>query len=605
MLIPILIFAFLLILLIFFLFKSAETWTWIPITFVALIFLTAIFGGINASRSLKMRQAWKARYMENEEILARVQEETDEALFGPADTVSGYGEGSLRDIALKLRLAQIGKGRVWLDGSPRRNNEQFEITFSAAAPENQNPDSFQPPTMPATEQISTDMQLYAFEASDRVQHPDGDLPPAAYFVGSFKVVAVDQGANQITVEPIFVTKYYQTGSLMRQLAAELATGENIDKINRLYIELDIELANELNTEFNDLWQTSQDSGNSASLVAWLDGKSADYEPRRDWAFFETMPGDSRTAFIDHAGLEPWSDDNPATPEKLANLRQLLTTVYLPAEQLGMDPASASYEFLIDEYNFDGAKVNEINQYINETASQRVNDQFFDPRTEIAPLTDSEYLTVKVLFNEASEEFRVDGTGNNLRVDGAFGQNGEANDPDLKIGRDVVFPKDTEIVISKDQAEKGLEGPNQERGPSVLSRNDADSLEVVYYNRPLRDYPYQLNVYRDLTRQATDSRRAIETDIAVTNRILGDTQQQVDARELNKKNVASDVKLMEAAKFEVDRLVRVRGAELAALKEEIRTTYNQIIEVYRQSKPDADFLDTSIDKDSSSVAGSSK
>lgn len=585
MLIPILIFGVLSIALIFFLIKSSDTWNWIPITFVALIFLTSIFGGIAASRSLKVRRAWKAQYLENEDTLARVQSEFDEALYGAQDTVDGYGEGSLRDTSLRLRLAQIGKGRVWEGGLPARIGEQYTLTYSVGVDENS----------PAT-QISQDMQLFAFEASDRVIDPGGGAPPAADFVGSFKVVNSDEGNDSVTIEPVFLTKFYNTGSLMRQLSAELSNANaSQDKINRLFIELEMELSAELRTEFMDTWN----AGDMAAVGNWLDGKAPEYEPVSEWALFEKMPGDSRSAFMEHAGLEPFSDDNPATPEKLAEYRDLLATTYLPAELLGLDPASAEYEELLDQYTFDGAKVNEINQYIDQNAATRVSDRF-------NMLANDENLFGLVQFNEQSEPFTVDSSTGGLNTDGRFNIIGEAIDPDLKLGKDVTFDKDTQVYLPKGPARDGIPINQNELSPSITTRNDADWLEVEYFKRPLRDYPFQLYELRELTRKASSNRRAIESDIAVTEQIISDTNAQIAVRSVITANLNADIDSMTAALEEINRLYAIREAQLNECKAQIQTYYNQIIEMYRQAEePDTDSLDTSIKRSGDSLAGSSR
>ena len=123
---------------------------------------------------------------DNQAKLARLEAETAVALLGPPDTVSGYGEGSLRQVNSELRLTQIAKGRVWEGGSPTRNGEQITLEFTEA--DGKTPAS----------QINQDMQLFAFEASDRVTVPGGGSPPAAEFVGSFKVV--NTNGSQVTLE---------------------------------------------------------------------------------------------------------------------------------------------------------------------------------------------------------------------------------------------------------------------------------------------------------------------------------------------------------------------------------------------------------------------
>jgi hypothetical protein len=582
MLIPIAIFGVLLILLIFFLVKSANTWNWVPITFVVLIFLTSIVGGIAASRSLKTRRAWKAQYLENEKTLARVKAEFEEALVGAPDAVGGYGEGSLRQVNSALRLAQIGKGRVWEGGSPVRNGEQYTITFNPA------PDAPSP-----AGQIMQDMQLFAFEAADRIAVPGGGSPPAAAFVGVFKVTASD-GINTVTLEPVFLTKFYLTGSLMRQLSAALSDGSNPDRINRLFIALEMELTGDLKTEFMNVWQSGQAGGDMTPLTNWLDQQAANFEPVRRWALFETMPGDSRDAFRIHAGLPPFDDDNPATPERLAEYRNLLATVYLPADLLGMDPQGARYEALLDEYTFDGVKTNEIAQYINQQRANRVSDRF-------VMAEDDENIVGVVRFNADSEAFQVDGSGN-LATDGRFDLNGGANDPDLQLGKDVAFTSDTEVILPKIAATQGTDLGGGVRQPAIVDRNDAEWIGVEFFQRPLRDYPYQLRELRDLTRLSTSQRRAVEEDIRTTEKMIADTDAQKRHRSMVEISLKQDIESMQRALAEINRLHDQRARELETCRQQIRTYYNQIIELYKQSNRPDEFLDTGTGKPNPSVAG---
>ncbi len=225
MLIPMIVVAVLSIALIFFLVKSAQTWNWVQITFVALIFFTAIFSGIVASRSLKTRSAWMQQHQNNLEMLEREQAAFDEALYGPSDAVE-YGEGSLRYVNSQLRLNQIGTGRFWTNASAKADNGQVVLSFSA-----------EEGRAAAAGQLKQDMQVHAF-ADGAADVRGGVRTVPVQYVGTFKVVAVDEGANSVTMDPVFVT-----------------------------------------------------SASQAEASA----------PTRSWSIFEQMPGDSRTAFTEHMG----------------------------------------------------------------------------------------------------------------------------------------------------------------------------------------------------------------------------------------------------------------------------------------------------------------
>ena len=578
MIITIAIYGVLLILLIFFLVKSAATWNWIPITLCVLIFLTSIVAGIAASSVLKSRQAWKKLAQDNQATLARLEAETAVALLGPADTVSGYGEGSLRQVNSELRLTQIAKGRVWEGASPARNGEQITLKFTET--DGKTPAS----------QINQDMQLFAFEASDRVTVPGGGTPPAAEFVGSFKVI--NTNGSEVTLEPVFTTKFFHTGSLMRQLSKELGGNGDKEKTKQLYIELEMELAGDLKREFTSAWDAGEKSGDMSAVISWLNDKATGYEPSGQWTLFEKMPSDSRDAFREHAGLPLFELAEDIDSEALAKYRALLAANYLPAELMGLAPDSTEYEELLDEYTFDQVKTNEITRFIDQNAADRISDRF-------VMMQDDNNIVGEVKFNAKSESFQVNGTGI-LSQDGRFDLMGGANDPDLKLETDVVFAKDSEVILPKLAALSGIDMGKGVRQPAITDSNDAEWLGVEYFLRPLRDYPYQLNELRNLTRKISDQRRAVEADIAVTQKMIEDTNEQKTFRSKLENDLQQDIESMKTALTEINRLYDARASQLEDCRVDIRTYYNQIIEMYKEANDSDQFLDTSNQKSGNSL-----
>ncbi len=191
MLIPMIVVAVLAILLIFCLFKSAQTWNWVQITSTALIFLTAIFAGIAASQSLKTRTAWKKQYNQNESQLASATETRDQLMYGPSGALE-YGPDSLRGVATQLRLEQIGKGRVWRGGSPSVQGDQIVVGFQAG-----------PSGASPAAQMVVDMLLFGFaDGGAEVGAQTVSVP--VKFLGTFKVVAT--AADSVTVQPVFIAE---------------------------------------------------------------------------------------------------------------------------------------------------------------------------------------------------------------------------------------------------------------------------------------------------------------------------------------------------------------------------------------------------------------
>ena len=578
MIVTIAIYGVLLILLIFFLVKSAATWNWIPITLCVLIFLTSIVAGIAASSVLKSRQAWKKLAQDNQATLARLEAETAVALLGPADTVSGYGEGSLRQVNSELRLTQIAKGRVWEGASPARNGEQITLKFTET--DGKTPAS----------QINQDMQLFAFEASDRVTVPGGGTPPAAEFIGSFKVI--NTNGSEVTLEPVFTTKFFHTGSLMRQLSKELGGNGDKEKTKQLYIELEMELAGDLKREFTSAWDAGEKSGDMSAVISWLNDKATGYEPSGQWTLFEKMPSDSRDAFREHAGLPLFELAEDIDSAALAKYRALLAANYLPAELMGLAPDSTEYEELLDEYTFDQVKTNEITRFIDQNAADRKSDRF-------VMMEEANNIVGEVKFNAKSEAFQVNGTGI-LSQDGRFDLMGGANDPDLKLETDVVFAKDSEVILPKLAALSGIDMGKGVKQPAITDSNDAEWLGVEYFLRPLRDYPYQLNELRNLTRKISDQRRAVEADIAVTQKMIEDTNEQKTFRSQLENDLQQDIESMKTALTEINRLYDARASQLEECRVDIRTYYNQIIEMYKEANDSDQFLDTSNQKSGNSL-----
>ena len=78
-----------LIALIFALIKSAVSWSWLPITALIAMFITAVLGGYALSYTFKSRTAWKLRADDNQELAEKATARFNEAMFGPDDSI-GY-----------------------------------------------------------------------------------------------------------------------------------------------------------------------------------------------------------------------------------------------------------------------------------------------------------------------------------------------------------------------------------------------------------------------------------------------------------------------------------------------------------------------------------
>ena len=251
-----------------------------------------------------------------------------------------------------------------------------------------------------------------------------------------------------------------------------------------------------------------------------------------------MPSDSRDAFRDHADLPAFDMAEDIDSDALAAYRALLADNYLPAELMGLAPDSPEYEELLDEYTFDQVKTNEIIRFIDQNAADRISDRF-------VMMQDDRNIVGEVRFNAKSESFQVNGTGI-LSQDGRFDLMGGANDPDLKLENDVVFDKDSEVILPKIAALSGIDMGKGVTQPAITESNDAEWLGVEYFLRPLRDYPYQLNELRNLTRTISDQRRAVEADMAITQQMIEDTEKQKNFRSSLENDLQQDIQSMKTA-----------------------------------------------------------
>ncbi len=566
MLISILIFAVLAILLIFFLIKSAETWNWIPITFVALIFITTIFAGYVASQAIEARRAWAGIHKSNLKKLDEAKASYAEALFGAADLVDGYGEGSLRQVDSQLRLDRLGQGRIWEGGLPELVDGNFLLSFNIVEGQ-----------VAPTTQISRNMILQVFAAGGA----EGFTVPANY-VGELKVEEVNEGDITITLSPIFLTKFFRTGDLMRRLANELSRNElDVLEVARLRNELFVDLSEELRLELEGVGQ------DPATQAAWLLDNSRAFNPNSAWSLFEKMPADSRNVFKEHMGFEPFSVENPATVELLTEYRNALQNTYLPAELVGLEPDSEDYEQLLDEYTFDGVAKNVIEEFIRQNAGTRIKDRF--------ELIEDEQRVVGLLRinGSQSEEFVVDGSGQ-VSQEGSFDQRGGANDPNLKHGGSIRFAQGDEVFVPKGPAVNGIPITKDESGPALIDSSDAEWLDVDYFQRELRNYPFSLRESRNLTTSLTEQLNEVRVRLQATKDIQQKTSDQLSFRDLKETKLRQDIASMDLAKQEADRLVALREGQLEQTQRQVQIIYNQIVEMYKQVDQESEFLDTKVE-----------
>ncbi len=290
------------------------------------------------------------------------------------------------------------------------------------------------------------------------------------------------------------------------------------------------------------------------------------QPTSSWTLFETMPGDSPSVFRDDLDLAEFD---------ISIYRSALRDKYLPAESLGLAPDSMEYESLLDEYTFDGLSMNVIQQWI-DAQSDRINDRF-DP--------DDSSKESQVRFTAKSPPLVVDGSGN-PSTDGVFDGEGLANDPNLKLGRDVTIEEGEELRVPKRYFESGYPQADGNNRPPLKQDWSAESI-VDFYARPLRDYPFALRELGEKAARMRESLAGMTTDIEISQAMIEDTENQIRFRGDLIVQLQSDISRRQQELAAITAHRQHLEQEIARRQQQIRTYYEQMLELYRLLRePDA-------------------
>ena len=306
--------------LLFFLWKSTETWSWTQIIFTFLIFCLAIPAAIYSAQVFKARSAWYKQYAANKASFESAEKRLNEVMYGPPNSIA-FSDRSLVGLNQQLRQEMIGTGRTWYNKQAAKAGNNIEVTMASPVEASQM-------LLQEGEGAELDTLVYVFVDTtqsvtyrDLVNDADASVEAAIphRFVGSFLVTAIN-GAT-ITLQPQLLTEF---------------------------------------------------------------GRTEATAPSATWSLFEQMPLDRRDVFKSHAGIMDETayedtDDN-GKMRMISDYRNLLTSTYLPADILGYDLTvledQKKYEELIDSYNFDGLPLNDIQSWI-QSQNDRVGGPF-DP-----------------------------------------------------------------------------------------------------------------------------------------------------------------------------------------------------------------------------------
>ena len=215
-----------------------------------------------------------------------------------------------------------------------------------------------------------------------------------------------------------------------------------------------------------------------------------------WTLFERMPFDRHGVFREALKIEDVSDED----FNISEFRNVLATRFMPAQNFGLDPASAEYERILDEFCFDGLSLGKVENWVESQAATRINKRF-------EPKLDEVFVTYK--FEKTSGPYEVDDTSGKLDTDGTFTILGLAVDPTLHLpdNKAVVFQKDDIVNIDLRTAE-GYERPD---GTIVKPFPQREQVSEVgrFYSRKLTDYPFEMgNIFSRSEKAADEADRLI-------------------------------------------------------------------------------------------------
>lgn len=236
-----------------------------------------------------------------------------------------------------------------------------------------------------------------------------------------------------------------------------------------------------------------------------------------WTLFERMPFDRHGVFREIAKMD---GDN----FNIAQFRQFLIQVAFNANQIGMDPSSAQYELLIDQFNFDGLTIGEILAFV-EKSPNRVSPRFEPDPSEV-------FVRYKFGAN-SSESYTVDDKSGKLDTDGPFSRLGHAIDPLLQLSpgdesREVTFSKDDVVEVDLRTAE-GYERPDGTVIPAFTTREPSVTEVDRTYYRKLIDFPYELTKLSNRSSHAENETSRITSNNEVQTGTLGDLVKQQQSR----------------------------------------------------------------------------
>ncbi|MCH2120484.1 MAG: hypothetical protein MK136_04585 [Pirellulaceae bacterium] len=288
--------------------------------------------------------------------------------------------------------------------------------------------------------------------------------------------------------------------------------------------------------------------------------------------YEKMPGDTHDLLIQ---AETISDDPIQTREILQKeIFNISDDLFNPDDPNFDLEVATKAEALLDQYQFDGKTLGEIDDIIEQLADAkgRINTDFVET---IEP--NEEWLLVKFL-KDHSVEVNAPNSGDDATdvrrtavQRGFYDNKGLAISADLRLEEDnVTFAKDDTVLVDRLTGEDGYVDPDGIRINSLVE-DEIVQIEERYFFRTLNDYPLlfrELNIAGyQLDKMLEEERRQTATmEVALKKADAQITKGEEEQLQLNAdiENLQNDVDVAQAHLDKLASLLMARQQKINAL-----------------------------------------
>ena len=478
--------------------KSAQNWTWVTITALALIFVTSVFGGITVSRTLKTRSAWIIKDRLNQDLAEKAHAAYLEVLNGSPDAIT-FPPDSHYGLNNKVNLMAIGQGRIWRSGQPVVEGDSIKVTFTQTAADG---------TTGLAAQLKQDMTVYVFsDRSTTIANEQVTVP--VQYVGSYQVTSVDATGNSLVAKPLFVTPLSKDEAANPTSSWTLFEKMPGDSRSVFLDEMGITKYDE--TQISAYRNALRDKYLTAESVG-LDPASKEYEALLDEYTFDGLPMNEITKWI---GAQPDrinENFDPVSMFRAARVKSNVKQEYKvdgngnpvsvgPFDQQGLanDPAlhlnrdavvEKDQELIISKDTMTGFTRVDGNQELGLTGYEEIVDYYYRPMRDY-PYSMQEYGEQSIRLNEAIVAINADIAITREVIENTEAQINRRADTILKLQSDIGR-REQELVRITDH------GADLER--EVARRKN--EIQTVYGQI--------MELYKNLKSRSPDQETRIET-----------------------------------------------------------------------------------------------